>query len=551
MKAFLSALCLASLTLHAAEPSARVVDLCMEGRQAPGSVSAQFPRLGWRVEATERGWLQQSYHILVASDPGLLGKDEGDLWDSGPVGGRVSQWVRYEGTPLQHDQVIHWKVRVTDRNGKPSPWSEPASTTISLVPPCPTSPSPLDAEQAVRLSSFECSDPGLTALFGAAAAAVGEIDGLDELGLSLRGLSFHTPLLPEANHWLNLLNQSTYSSGFYPATLPADGSYGSVSSDAAIMAAHALWWTTGDSSCYDRHLGSMKRYIFARKQFAQQYPDTVFGTAPADALPEGDPTPATFLDDATQALNVRLLMDLGRLASKDPYELYSLKQYSDSLPASFAEAHLFPDHTLQYESLTAQLLTLRAGVLMEETQKKAVADQLLANLRKRGDRPVLQESPLIAQNLLPVLTWLGHDELALQILRAHPPEQLEPAALVNCSEWLLSMLAGISSLEPGFTFIHLNPRIPPKDVLQEVKASFQSPLGTIASHWSHDDEGLLYVVTIPPNTLAQIDLPTAGGSTVTENGSPLEDSPLFFSIRKGEDTTSFQAGSGTYRFRVK
>src|ERR1039458_4898412 len=51
----------------------------------PPGIDEQHPRLSWVVESGERGQRQTAYQVVVASEDGLLGKDRGDLWDSGKV----------------------------------------------------------------------------------------------------------------------------------------------------------------------------------------------------------------------------------------------------------------------------------------------------------------------------------------------------------------------------------------------------------------------------------------------------------------------------------
>ena len=108
--------------LEAATPD-RLLSLRCEYRINPLGVEAANPRLSWVMEAgdesgtTERGIKQTAYQVFVASTLVLLGKDEGDLWDSGLIKSDASVQVKYSGHPLASHQKVFWKVRVHTSDG--------------------------------------------------------------------------------------------------------------------------------------------------------------------------------------------------------------------------------------------------------------------------------------------------------------------------------------------------------------------------------------------------------------------------------------------------
>ncbi|HEX4350871.1 MAG TPA: family 78 glycoside hydrolase catalytic domain, partial [Verrucomicrobiae bacterium] len=87
------------------------------------------------MNSGRRGEIQTAYQILVASTKELLAADRGDLWDSGRVPSNQSTLVEYAGQPLRSGDSCCWKVRIWDRDGKPSNWSEPAFWTMGLLEP--------------------------------------------------------------------------------------------------------------------------------------------------------------------------------------------------------------------------------------------------------------------------------------------------------------------------------------------------------------------------------------------------------------------------------
>ena len=106
-----------------------------EYRTNPVGVDTPAPRLSWVLESKERGTLQSAYQVLVASSSELLKRGQGDLWDSGRVESDQSTQVAYGGQPLASGQTCFWKVRVWNRAGATSDWSQPATWTMGLLQP--------------------------------------------------------------------------------------------------------------------------------------------------------------------------------------------------------------------------------------------------------------------------------------------------------------------------------------------------------------------------------------------------------------------------------
>lgn len=117
-----------------------VHDLRCEYRVDPLGIDTVEPRLSWVIELDDRGsgtrgQKQTAYRALVASSPDMLASNRGDLWDSGKVASDESIQVEYAGKPLGARQRCYWKVRVWDKDGKPTPWSEAARWTMGLLHP--------------------------------------------------------------------------------------------------------------------------------------------------------------------------------------------------------------------------------------------------------------------------------------------------------------------------------------------------------------------------------------------------------------------------------
>lgn len=97
-----------------------------EYRVNPIGIDVDQPRFDWLLSSMTRGEKQTAYRVLVASSEAGLAAGTGDLWDTDRVDSAQSIQVVYQGEALKSRQRAWWKVRVWDKDGMPSAWSEPA-----------------------------------------------------------------------------------------------------------------------------------------------------------------------------------------------------------------------------------------------------------------------------------------------------------------------------------------------------------------------------------------------------------------------------------------
>jgi len=79
-------------------------------------------------------------------------------------------------------------------------------------------------------------------------------------------------------------------------------------------------------------------------------------------------------------------------------------------------------------------------------------------------------------------------------------------------------------------------------------ATYQSLYGEIAIGWQIDGERFQLTVTVPPNTTATVIIPTRLGKQIAEGGVALESAVGVRGVRREQETTSIEIGSGTYTF---
>lgn len=99
----------------------------------PIGIHIHPPLLSWSLLSEERDQSQAAYHILVATTPEKLNNEDSDVWNSGKVVSSQSVNVPYKGEKLRSGQRYHWKVRVWDKSGNVSAFSEPAFWETGLL----------------------------------------------------------------------------------------------------------------------------------------------------------------------------------------------------------------------------------------------------------------------------------------------------------------------------------------------------------------------------------------------------------------------------------
>lgn len=100
----------------------------------PLGIDIQKPRLSWKLVSNYNVQKQTAYYILVATSKENLEDNNGDLWNTGVIKSDQSLHMNYQGKKLETGIQAFWKVRVWDRDGKPSEWSEIAKWEMALNP---------------------------------------------------------------------------------------------------------------------------------------------------------------------------------------------------------------------------------------------------------------------------------------------------------------------------------------------------------------------------------------------------------------------------------
>jgi alpha-L-rhamnosidase len=110
-----------------------IKNLKCENLANPLAVKADRPAFSWELESEERGQFPKAYRVLLASSPARLEVEKPDIWDSGKQKDLGDVFVVCESLKLNPGTQYFWKVRVWDKNNRPSGWSETASFATALA----------------------------------------------------------------------------------------------------------------------------------------------------------------------------------------------------------------------------------------------------------------------------------------------------------------------------------------------------------------------------------------------------------------------------------
>ena len=351
--------------------------------------------------------------------------------------------------------------------------------------------------------------------------------------------------------------------------------------DAGIILPWTVWRRYGDLGIIERNWEPMNRHL----QFIHDHnPDLIwryrrsidFGDwlegCGFDSSEKISKTPKDLIGTAYWAYSADLLAQMAEATGRME-DVTRLRRIFERVRHAFNQAFVYPDGTIGTGTQTGYVLALKFNLLPQQLRQQ-VADRLAAALRSRG--VALTTGVLGTQFILDVLADAGYASLAYDVLlRTEHPSwgyMFREGATTIWDTWngkyqgflgsrnqyafgsvvgfLFRRIAGIDAASPGFERVVIRPVLDPR--VKQGGGDYDSVMGRITSNWRQTtDGGFRLELTIPPNVLARVHLPTAPGNMVKEGRRDVSVHRDLRVITRSNTEVIVEAGSGDYSFVVE
>jgi alpha-L-rhamnosidase len=388
--------------------------------------------------------------------------------------------------------------------------------------------------------------------------------------------------------WMTDVRDAQKPNGNIPAVVPQPQNYfdetGVGWSDAVITVPYAVWQASGDERIIRANWNAMKAfYNFVRNS----------ATADGDLLEQG--RSSWFSGDwlsleknwnrleehkviatAYFAEDTRMMSEMAAVMG----EPANASQWGALVPrirAAFVSAYCRADGSVHQGTQTAYALALGMDMIADSTLRSKTAAKFLQKLA--ADKNHLQTGFLGTPWLLPALTKIGRDDLAMRILlnedypswgfpikrgattmwerwnSLQPDGQFGPVDMNSFNhyaygavgDWMFANLGGLQALEPGYRKSRIAP-IMGRSGLTEARCSQDTAFGRLAAAWTVSGANIELEADIPPNTTAVVHIPAKDAASVLEGGQPASDSEGVQFLRMENGAAVFAVGSGSYTF---
>ena len=347
--------------------------------------------------------------------------------------------------------------------------------------------------------------------------------------------------------------------------------------DAAVTVPYTVWQTYGDTKVIEESYDSMAAWIEYLENNSDNYirPDSGYG----DWLNLDDNTPRDLIGTAYFAHVSRLLSEMAAAVGKDA-DAARYTELADNVREAFVDEYVGDDGSLPGDAQAGYVIALSFGLIPDDLVD-AAADRLVANLERHDWH--LATGFLGTPDLLPVLSQTGHTDVAYKLLnqRSYPSWGYEIAngattiwerwnsimpdgsfgdvnmnsfnhyAYGAVGNWMYRTVGGIQQdpEQPGYQHFRIAPQ--PGGGLDWADTRHESGYGTIRSHWTREEGGLMLHVTVPVNTTATVEIPASSVEAVRERGRPASDAEGVSDLRVEDGSVVGELGSGTYHFKVE
>jgi len=380
--------------------------------------------------------------------------------------------------------------------------------------------------------------------------------------------------------WLVDLDDGQRADGQYPCVAPcvvAGNDGGPAWADAGVICPWTIYEVYGDRRILERHYDAMKRFVeFCRQRSTPDLLPPASFHCFGDWLSINADTPKDVIYTAFFAHSARLLGRAAAVLGKDS-EAESYDQLFIGIRDAFFRTYVSADGRIKGDTQTCYALAL-AFDLVQGEQARLAAKYLVEDIEKRGWH--LSTGFIGTKHLMLVLTQIGRPDVAYRLLHNEtfpswgfsikqgatsiwerwdgwtPEKGFQDPGMNSFAhysfgavyQWMVENIGGICSAAPSYKEIRIAPQ--PDNKLTSASVSYRSIHGLIATDWRDKDGKLLFNVTIPANTTAQVVFPAASADDIKEGGHPLAQAPEVQFLRQDGTNVVLSIASGHYAFTL-
>jgi alpha-L-rhamnosidase len=260
-----------------------------------------------------------------------------------------------------------------------------------------------------------------------------------------------------------------------------------------------------------------------------------------------------------------------------PSEAESYEQLFQSIRDAFFRTYVSAGGRIKGDTQTCYVLAL-AFDLVQGEQARLAAKYLVEDIEKCGWH--LSTGFIGTKHLMLVLSKIGRPDVAYRLLHNDtfpswgfsirqgatsiwerwdgwtPENGFQDPGMNSFAhysfgavyQWMVENIGGIHSAAPAYKEILIAPQL--DDKVTSSAVAYRSIRGLIATDWKEKHGKLLFKVTIPANTTAQVVFPAASADAVTESGHALDKAAGVSSQRVEGKTVILSVGSGQYAFAM-
>ena len=375
-------------------------------------------------------------------------------------------------------------------------------------------------------------------------------------------------------HLVTLCEDSQEANGAFANVAPdfGAGSAAAAWGDAAWICPYVMYQTYGDTNVIADHYPSFQRYGQFLASNAVNYVVPSLSGDFGDWVNLGGGASSEVIDTAFYAYYAQAMSEMALVIghTADAASYATLHSNIVSAFGGFFNADgTFKDGSSQ----TGYALAFTLNLVPPGLRAQA-AQQFANSIAQFGNH--LATGFIGTPRLLPALHMAGRDDLAYQLLLQKTyPSWLYQVGLGATTMWerwdgwtpsggfqtigmnsfnhyafgavgqyLYSVIGGINPATPGYQSILVHPVT--GTGLSWANTSFNSIHGLITSDWTNNGGTLSLGVQIPPNTSAQVYVPTTNANAITEGGLPATNSPGVTYLGLSNGCAMFAVGSGQY-----